>query len=209
MKQIIFGVVCGAIIILSVINCLRFHQMQSYNTEFQTALSNACDQVSTAMTNGEIHDNTELKTYFKTYMSNNISDHSDDPKFSLSYKFIDADADLGLFSVYVKETYSDVNKQERSISDGRTIIIEEELPPQSHTVRYEIPTDISEQYKRPSLYHEYQIEESQPLSVPDAPSFDSLTFSHWRDSQNNKVYTESELKALSSDRDYTFVAVFQ
>lgn len=209
MKHIIFGVACGVIVILSVINCLRFHKMQTYTTEFETALSDTCDQVSIALTNGEFQNNSELKTYFRECLNNNLPDHSDDPNYHITYQFVGVDSSIGLLSVNVTEKYTDIGGSAYSITDNRTIILEEEMPPKYYSLTYLLPEDVSSKYKLPSLYHAYQIEEAQSCSAPSNPSIGSLTFKCWQDTDSGKNYQQSEINMQLCTADKTFVAVFE
>lgn len=172
MKKAIWGSVLVIIGIISIVIILTLTGRNTRETEADNALAEAID--------------TSLSNVFKNHSY--ASDESDKfvadflealliqtgSKSEISVSILDADLDTGILSVEIKETYKHPNGNTGTVSDVRTVVLDQKSEKEIKTYEVVFCTADDEIYKK------YTLRENDTCPMPEEPKKEGKTFRCWR-----------------------------
>lgn len=196
MKQVIYGLIVGLIILLGIGIVVTVNGKTTRGGEINRALSGAVENaVETTMNEKSysIESNEEFLADFTQNLLTQISNDSD-----VEIQVAKVDYEKGILGVKVIETFTHPNGKEGK-NECETTVVFEHAQTDSDFVTVKYLLDDA------TLYKEYKIKTGDEVLVPKAPTKEGKTFAGWCLENSSEVITEFGL----ATEDITYVASFQ
>ena len=204
MKQAIFGIMCGFIVILVIVAVMTVEGRSTRENEADNALSAAVDEVMENLLTKkdyDIENNEEFVADFCEALLEQIqagSDEDYDKNLSVKVDVAGVDYEKGLLSVHVTEQFTHPNGNIGTLECTSTAILDQRAEKERYTVTYNLPN---------RLYKQLEVEEGTDFYLPKAPAdtSDGAKFQYWMD-------TETGEKAVFPEKitgNKTYTAVFE
>ena len=176
MKQAMFGVIAGFIVILSIVAVLTVEGRNNRESELETALSASVEETLENLCVDQkytVETQDEFVADFCQALLGRIqagTEEAGDENLSVRVDVVEADLEKGLLSVVVTETFTHPNGSLGTVSCSSTALLEREAPRDEVVLTY---------YVGDQIYQQYGLLEGEDFRVPAAPSLPGRTFSHW------------------------------
>ena len=195
MKQIVYGIAIGMIILLGISAVVTISSKQTRKSDMDNALSISVENaVETTMRKKTytIADNEEFIADFTENLLVQISNDSD-----IKIKIAKVDYEKGIMAVNVTEHFTHPNGKEGK-NECLTTVVFEHVP-----IETELKT-ITYLDDDGSLIKEYQITKGDDIIVPQNPTKEGKTFKGWKDAKGNMITITGKVTA-----DVSYTAVWQ
>ena len=183
MKQAVFGLMAGFIIILSLVAILTVEGRSSRENELNQALSAAVEETMTNLCTTKkytIGSQEEFVADFCQALLERVhagSGDATDDHLTIQVDVMGIDVEKGLLSVAVKETFTHPNGRIGTVTCDATAILEQEEEKQEVVISY---------YVGGRLYKQYGLLEGEACKRPMDPEEPGKTFAYWRDSDTGE-----------------------
>ena len=202
MKQVIFGIVCGSFVLLTMVLVMTVDGRSIRENELDEALETAVcaggKRKSGVLAGGA--DEEEFVADFCQALLEEIqvSDGvAKDDSFRIQVDVTGVDVQQGLLSVSVEESYTSPNGKVCHCQCDATAILEREVMPEEVTLAYMVED---------RLYQQYGVLSGNEFLIPStSPKETGKTFCYWMDTDTGQaaVYPEK------AEEDKEYVAVFE
>ena len=202
MKQAVFGLMAGFIIILSLVAILTVEGRSSRENELNQALSAAVEETMTNLCTTKkytIGSQEEFVADFCQALLERVhagSGDATDDHLTIQVDVMGIDVEKGLLSVAVKETFTHPNGRIGTVTCDATAILEQEEEKQEVVISY---------YVGGRLYKQYGLLEGEACKRPMDPEEPGKTVAYWRDSDTGEP---AEFPGEVTENK-TYVAVFR
>lgn len=202
MKQVVFGVVAGFIVILCAVAVLTVEGRSNREHELKQALSAAVDETmqNVCVTHKyDVKDSDEFAADFCQALLERIStgtgEHQDG-NLSIQVNVLEADPDRGLLSVAVTETFTHPNGKVGKVKCNSTAVLEREKEKQEVILTYCLGERI---------YRQFGLLQGQDFKIPEDPADPGRTFVCWidQDTGQRAVFPERAVESKC------FIAYFE
>ncbi len=207
MKQVIFGIVCTALVSLALMGTMTAQGNMARQNDLDDNLATAANEVlSNLMETNEysIDSEEELIADFCQSLIQEISIGTEevyDENQTVTVEVAGVDIEKGLLCLRVTETYTHTNGNIGTITCDVTAIFEQQVEKESYTVTYMVDDE---------LYVAYSVQEGDTIVVPSTnPTKSGKTFSGWRNSSTKVMLNASSTSTQTVTKDLTYVAVFK
>ena len=180
MKQVIYGMVCGIMILLFSVMLVVLQSRSVRQEELKLSLTEAMEAAMKQMENGQFSTDRELADAFAECFRSQINSDS-----SFRIHVACADVNKGILSVEVEQSYPYINGNTGNISCSRTMILEDRkqelVTPELCTVTFYL--DHQDMEQQGNSYKQYQVAQGDVIPCPLSPSADygKGQFQEWRD----------------------------
>lgn len=196
MKQIMFGVVAGVLVILCAVAILTVEGRSSRENELEHALSaameetmqNLCVTRKYAVENREEFTADFCQTLLQRISAGEGEDR--DKNLSLQVNITEADLEKGLLSATVIETFTHPNGRIGTVESSATAILEQEDEREEVVLTY---------YLGERLYRQFGLLEGDDFKIPKDPAQEGRTFICWIDRETGQkaVFPEKAAESKS------------
>lgn len=196
MKQIVYGIAIGMIILLGISAVVTISSKQTRQSDMDNALSIAVENaVETTMNEKtySINNDEEFVADFTQGLLTQISNDS-----SIEVKVAKVDCEKGIMAIKVIEHFTHPNGKEGK-NECQTTVVFEHVPTKTEYVTITFMQD------NETLYKEYQIKKSDPIIVPKNPIVGALKFQGWKDVKTGQIVTNFG----NANENMTYEAVWQ
>lgn len=205
MKTTMFGCICFAITVFTIVIVLNICNDNTRTNNLQDNLQSAMEaSLETAMSENSysINNTEELIADFMQGVALYL-----DENCSLDVAVKAADTSAGILSVSVTEHYQNQNGTITDITCEKTIILEEY--DMDMLGKYMVSYLIKDVSGNETLYKSYTLTEGSQVIVPVSPSVPGAVFKGWKLEETNTIMSTAQIQSLSLDKDYKFYAVFE
>lgn len=190
MKYIMYGLVGGAIVILSLVAVITIEGRTTRENEMDNALLDSVEETMEEMMMQETYSLAEKNEYIAAFhqcLLNRINagtkDHYD-KNLSIVVEVMGCDVEKGLLSVRVTETFTHPNGNIGKAECEATAVLEQTNPKNHYTITYYIGDEI---YKR------YCMEEGQAMKIPKNPYIAGKIFVGWKSMDSGEILERREM----------------
>lgn len=201
MKQIIFGMAAGCIVILCAVAILTVEGKSSRENELKHALSAAVEETMENLCTTQkytVENQEEFIADFCQSLLQRIhvgTEESRDENLAVEVNVTGVDLEKGLLSVAVTETFTYPNGNIGEIHCSSTAILEQEAERKEVVLTY---------YLGDRIYRQFGLLEKDDFKVPQDPVTDDGTFAYWRDLDTGERAVFPEKATVNK----SYVAVF-
>ncbi|MCR5144724.1 MAG: hypothetical protein K6B67_05390 [Lachnospiraceae bacterium] len=238
MKQVMYSVILGVIVLLSIIGIIsvqtKTHKEKEIDDSLNIAIDEALEELSESSV-GTYESDDDLLAAFEQILLSKLSvkgdgDKAIDPNFQIKISAADVDSSEGFLAVKVEEQFTYPNNKLGKIEEIALITREQENQKHTYKISFVNPKEkqdeVLEKYNVaiPDVIKEKEIEEGRQISVPSI-AYDitkpdgtliSSTVNKWKvvsstdDSISvGTVYASSYLSKLKIGSDITGNIVFE
>ncbi len=196
MKQAVYGIVIGMIIILTIGIILTINGKKTRQGEIDNSLSMSVENAVKTTMREKTYRISDEEAFIADFTQNLLLQISNDS--ALEVQVAKADYERGLLSVKVVEHFTHPNGKEGK-NECETTVVFEQVPNAQKFVTITYLMDLD------TLYKEYQIVKGEPVIVPKNPIVEGKTFVGWQKS------TDEGVKDIdgNAESDTTYLAVFE
>jgi len=199
MKQVIFGIVSILVITLIFLIMMTIYGRSMRQEETVRGLSEAMDvAITEIIENTTVENEEEFAALLLQRLLVQMNSTSD-----IQVKILDADAQMGILSIEVIETYRHPNGESGSVAEHRTVIWDRPVKKEKEYKK------VSFYIEEDSLYKEYSVEAGEVCTLPIAPSVQGKIFKHWRFIEGNAIGTAFSMAVTDENGSRDVLAISQ
>lgn len=194
MKQAVFGLITGSIVLLMIGMLLTLMTRNVRVEELRCSLAEAMEATMKQYVKEESNfTEKEMTTYLETELKQQISSDSE-----VTLDIICADSQLGLLSAEAEAVFTYPLGQRGSIRCKRTIVTDRKLADDvvSHKVSF---FESKEDMQAGKIYKQYTVQQGEKIISPVEPQSLKQNFLEWRDSMD---YLADFSQEVTQDRSY-------
>lgn len=200
MKQVVMGVVCGVMVLVTMLAVMTVEGRNSRERELEQAVSAAVDQTVEALERQHpypLTSNEEFAADFAGLLLEQLHSgegEDGDENLSVQVDIAGCDVKKGLLSVCVTEKFSHPNGRVGTVRCKATALLETPKPAKYHTVTYLLGDEV---------YASYALKDGEALKKPEDPVIPEQSFLGWMDADTHLPAVFSA--ACGGDKTYTAI----
>ena len=196
MKQIVYGIAIGMIILLGISAVVTISSKQTRKSDMDNALSIAVENTVETTMNEKTYSINNDEEFIADFTQGLLTQISNDS--SIEVKVAKVDCEKGIMAIKVIEHFTHPNGKEGK-NECQTTVVFENVPTQTDFVTITYMQD------KDSLYKEYQIKKGDPIIIPKNPVVGVLRFQGWKDVKTGQIVTSFG----NANENMTYEAVWQ
>lgn len=172
MKKVIWGSILVITGILSIVIILTLTGRNTRETETDNALAEAIDTSLSNILKNHSYTIDESEEFIADFLEVLLPQMDSNSEVQASV--LDADIRTGILSIEIKETYQHPNGNTGTVSDVRTVILDQKSGEEAKT--YEVAFCMTDG----EVYKSYTLPENGTCPMPENPKEEGKTFRCWR-----------------------------